>query len=137
MKKDEIPQDPGALGRITKEVCYATDASGKYTTELSSGWDVKIQALNVAWEDIDKRIAVAKQKVLDGQASPIYFFMEYRLMDVALVADYTGFWQWQVKRHLKPEVFKGLNDTKLQKYALAFNTTVDDLRTMTVHDDRV
>ncbi len=137
MKKDEIPQDPGALGRITKEVCYATDASGKYTTELSSGWDVKIQALNVAWEDIDKRIAAAKQKVLDGQASPIYFFMEYRLMDVALVADYTGFWQWQVKRHLKPEVFKSLNDTKLQKYALAFNTTVDDLRTMTVHDDRV
>ncbi len=137
MKKDEIPQDPGALGRITKEVCYATDASGKYTTELSSGWDVKIQALNVAWEDIEKRIAAARQKVLDGLASPIYFFMEYRLMDVALVADYTGFWQWQVKRHLKPEVFKGLNDTKLQKYALAFNTTVNDLRTMTVHDDRV
>jgi hypothetical protein len=137
MKKDEIPQDPGALGRITKEVCYATDSSGKYTTELSSGWDVKIEALNVAWEDIDKRIAQAKQKVLNSEFSPIHFFMEYRLMDLSLLADYTGFWQWQIKRHLKPEIFKDLPDSKLQKYALAFNTTVSDLKTMTVNEDRV
>src|ERR1700709_457667 len=99
MKKDDIPQDLSALGKITKEVVYATDSSGKYTTELSSGWDVKIEALNTAWGDIDKRIAEAKQKVEDKQASPIYFFMEYRLMDISILADYTGFWQWQIKRH--------------------------------------
>jgi len=63
MKKDEIPQDLSALGKITKEVVYATDNTGKYTTELSSGWDVKIEALNTAWSDIEKRVAAAKQKV--------------------------------------------------------------------------
>jgi hypothetical protein len=135
MKKDEIPQDLSALGKITKEVCYTTDGTGKYTTELSSGWDVKIEALNTAWGDIEKRIAAAKQKVLNNEASPIYFFMEYRLMDVSILADYTGFWQWQIKRHLKPIVFKGLSDKKLQKYAEAFNTTISDLKSMTVHEN--
>jgi len=135
MKKDEIPQDLSALGKITKEVCYATDGSGKYTTELSSGWDVKIEALDTAWGDIEKRIAQAKQKVQNNEASPIYFFMEYRLMDLSILADYTGFWQWQIKRHLKPSVFKSLPDSKLQKYAEAFNTTISDLKSMTVHEN--
>jgi len=135
MKKDEVPQDLSSLGKITKEVCYATDSEGKYVTELSSGWDVKITALDAAWGDIGKRIAAAKQQVLDGKASPILFFMEYRLMDVAILAGYTGFWQWQVKRHLKPGVFNTLPDHKLKKYAAAFNIKVEDLKTMTVHED--
>jgi len=135
MKKDEVPQDLSSLGKITKEVCYATDSDGKYTTALSSGWDVKITALDTAWDDIAKRIANAKQQVLDGKASPVLFFMEYRLMDIGILAGYTGFWQWQVKRHLNPEVFKTLSDQKLQKYAEAFNIKVEDLKTMTVHED--
>jgi len=129
-----VPQDMGALGKITKEVCYATDSSGKYVTELSSGWDVKIGALDVAWKDVEERIANAKQRVLNGEASPLLFFMEYRLMDIEILAGYSGFWQWQVKRHLKPDVFKKLSDKKLQKYADAFNVKVEDLKTMTVHE---
>ena len=124
----------GALGKITKEVCYATDSSGKYVTELSSGWDVKNGALDVAWKDVEERIAKAKQRVLNGEASPLLFFMEYRLMDTEILAGYSGFWQWQVKRHLKPDVFKKLSDKKLQKYADAFNVKVEDLKTMTVHE---
>jgi len=134
MKKDEVPQDLGALGKITKELCYATDSSGKYVAEQSTGWDVKSKALDVAWDDIQKRIAAAKQKVLKGEASPLLFFMEYRLMDAGILAGYTGFWQWQVKRHLKPNAFKSLSNKQLQKYADAFNVKVDDLKTTTVND---
>ena len=134
MKKENVPQDMGALGKITKEVCYATDSSGKYVTELSSGWDVKSGALDVAWKDVEERITKAKQKVLNGEASPLLFFMEYRLMDIEILAGYSGFWAWQVKRHLKPDVFKKLSDKKLQKYADAFNVKVEDLKTMTVHE---
>lgn len=134
MKKENVPQDMGALGKVTKEVCYATDASGKYTTELSTGWDVKKEALNVAWKDVEERIANAKQRVLNGEASPLLFFMEYRLMDLSILSDYTGYWKWQIKRHLKPEVFNRLSEKKLQKYAEAFNVKVEDLKTMTVHE---
>ena len=135
MKKENVPQDLSSLGKITKEVCYATDSSGKYVKELSSGWDVKIKALDVAWEDIEDRKIKAKQQVLNNTASPLLFFMEYRLMDISLIADYTGFWKWQIKRHLKPEVFDKLSPKKLQKYAEAFNVKVDELKTMNVHED--
>jgi hypothetical protein len=134
MKKEDVPQDLGALGKITKEVCYATDASGKYTTQLSDGWEVKATALDTAWNDVEERIAAAKQKVLSNQASPILFFMEKALMDIEILAGYTGFWQWQVKRHLKPDVFKDLAESKLQKYADVFNVSLEDLKTMTVND---
>jgi hypothetical protein len=30
MKKEEIPQDRGALGKLTGEIIYAVDESGKY-----------------------------------------------------------------------------------------------------------
>ena len=134
MKKENVPQDMSALGKITKEVCYATDSSGKYVTELSNGWEVKIDALDVAWKDVQERIAIAKQKVLNNEASPLLFFMEYRLMDLSILSDYSGFWKWQIKRDLKPEVFKRLSEKKLQKYAEAFNVKVDELKTMTVHE---
>ncbi|HEY8781737.1 MAG TPA: hypothetical protein VIM16_08995 [Mucilaginibacter sp.] len=135
MKKDEVPQDLGSLGKVTKEVCYATDSAGKYVTELSSGWDVKTKALDVAWEDIKKRIELAREQVLNNNASPLLFFMEYRLMDISILADYTGFWKWQIKRHLKPGVFNKLPEKKLQKYADAFDINVEDLKSMTVHED--
>ena len=112
MKKDEIPQDLGALGKITSEVCYAVDESGKYTTELSNGWEVKSSALDVAWKDVEQRIQDAKQKVINKEASPILFFMELRVMDIPIVAAYTGFWKWQVKRHLKSAVFQKLSAVK-------------------------
>jgi hypothetical protein len=134
MKKEDVPQDLGALGKITKEVCYATDESGKYTTQLSDGWAIKTTALDTAWRDIEVRIVAAKQKVLNNEASPILFFMEKALMDIEILAGYAGFWQWQVKRHLKPDVFNQLSDKKLQKYADAFNISIHDLKTMTVNE---
>src|ERR1700743_2957980 len=110
MKKENVPQDMSSLGKITKEVCYATDSTGKYVTELSSGWDVKINALDVAWKDVEERIAKAKQQVLNGEASPILFFIEYRLMVL------------------------GILEKICQKDAEAFNVKVEDLKTMTVHE---
>lgn len=135
MKKEEIPQDNGALNKLTKEVVYAVDKNGKYTTELSTGWKVKSTALDLAWEDIQQRIENARQKVLQNLASPILYFMELRLMDPAIVSAYTGFWRWTIKQHLKPAVFNKLSQKKLQLYADAFNVTVEELKTMTVHED--
>ena len=134
MKKQEIPHDLGALGKITKEVCYAVDESGKYTTALSEGWKIKAEALDIAWQDVQERITSAFEKVQKGEASPILFFMEFRLMDIGIVSAYTGFWKWTVKRHLKPNVFKKLSETKLKKYAEVFETSVEDLKNMNVHE---
>jgi hypothetical protein len=135
MKKEDVPQDLSSLGRITKEVCYATDESGKYVKELSRGWDVKITALDAAWGDIEIRMNAAKEKVLNGEASPLLFFMERALMDIAILAGYTGFWKWQIKKHLRPGVFSTLPDKKLQRYADVFNVSIADLKSMKVNED--
>lgn len=134
MEKERIPQDPSALDKFTREVCYVTDADGKYTTGLSRGWEVKAGALDVAWKDIEQKIAVAREKVAKGEASPLLFFMELRLMDTGILAAYTGFWQWQIKRHMKPAVFNKLSEKKLQRYAEAFNISIRELQTMEVHE---
>jgi len=135
MKKEEIPQDDGALNKLTREVVYAVDNTGKYTTELSTGWDVKSTALDAAWKDIEERVAAAKQKVINKQASPLLYFMELRLMDMAIVSAYTGFWKWTIRQHMKPAVFNKLSEKKLQQYATAFNVTIADLKTMRIHED--
>jgi hypothetical protein len=137
MKKEDVPQDPGSLGKVTKEMCYATDETGKYTTELSQGWEVKTGALDVAWQDIAERVAAAKAKVLRQEASPLLYFMELKLMDVAVLAGYTGFWKWQVRRHLRPAVFKKLSERKLHRYAEIFEVSVSDLNSLNGHEDRV
>ena len=135
MKKEDIPQDLGALGKITGEIVYAVDESGKYSTVLSNGWEVKTAALDVAWKDVEQRILAAKEKVDRRQASPILFFMELRVMDIGIVSAYTGFWKWQVKRHLKYPVFEKLSESRLRKYAELFEVSVNELKTMQVHED--
>ena len=60
MKKSEVPQQKGALGTI-KEMCYATDENGNYTTTLSSGWDVKSTALEASLQYIDEQYALQLQ----------------------------------------------------------------------------
>ncbi len=128
MKKEELPQDPSVLDKFTKDLCYVVDESGNYTTGLSRGWEVKAAALDLAWDDIKERIEEAKQKALKGEISPLLFFMELRLMDMDTLAGYSGFWKWQIKRHMKPSVFNNLSDKKLQRYAKVFEVSVDDLK---------
>jgi hypothetical protein len=135
MKKENIPQDRSALAKLTKELSYATDESGNYVTALSNGWEVKAEALDIAWDDIKHRIAEAKSKVDRKEASPVLFFMELRLMDIGIIAGYTGFWKWQIKRHMKPSVFEKLSDKKLQRYADTFNVSLTGLKTMNVDED--
>lgn len=128
MKKEELPQDESALKVMTRELCYVKDSDGKYTTGLSTGWEVKREALDNAWEDIKQRIEDARISVKSGEKSPIHYFMELRLMDLSVLKGYTGFWGFTIKRHLKPSVFKSLSDKKLSVYAKAFDISIEELK---------
>jgi len=128
MKKEELPQDPSALTGITRELCYVKDNSGKYTTGLSSGWQVKKDALENAWDAIKEKTEAARLMVKNGQKSPVYYFMELKLMDFPVLSGYTGFWIFSIKRHLKPAVFDTLSEKKLRIYANAFDITVEELK---------
>lgn len=128
MKKEDLPQDASALDKFTREVCYVKNEDGKYETALSKGWDVKKQALDSAWEEVNERVEEARKAVASGEKSPVYYFMELRLMDLSVLSGYTGIFPFFIKRHFKPSVFKDLSERKLEKYARAFDITVSELK---------
>ncbi|WP_264535746.1 hypothetical protein [Flavobacterium sp. N1736] len=129
MEKEKVPQDKGNLTKNNlKELLYATDENGDYTTTLSTGWEPKTIALSNSIDEINERIAEAKQQVETGEVSPICYFMEVNKMDLTILASYVGLWKWRVKRHFKPAVFAKLNDKTLQKYADAFEISVEQLK---------
>ena len=133
MKKKEVPQDKSNLESANfRELCYAVDENGEYTTENSTGWEPKTVALNNAIEDINERIEDARNRVIKGETSPIEYYMELHKMDVGILASYVGFWQWKVKRHFKPSTFKKLSHKTLNKYAEVFDISVEELKTMSL-----
>jgi len=113
---------------MTRELQYVQDENGEYTTALSEGWEVKKDALDSAWDDIHERVANAEMEVKAGLKSPIFYFMELKLMDLPVLSGYTGFWIFFVKMHMKPFVFKRLSDKKLQRYADTFEITLKELK---------
>jgi hypothetical protein len=128
MKKEDLPQDDSALKIMTRELMYVKNGEGKYTTDLSTGWEVKKNALDNAWEDIKERSEEARLAVIKGEKSPICYFMEIKLMDIMILSGYTGIWGFNIKRHMKPNVFKGLSEKKLKIYAKAFEISLEELK---------
>lgn len=129
MEKENVPQDKSNLTKNNvKELLYATDENGNYTTTLSTGWEPKTIALSNSIEEINERIAEAKQQVEIGEVSPISYYMEVNKMDLTILASYVGMWKWRVKRHFKPATFAKLNDSILKKYADAFSISVSELK---------
>lgn len=131
MKKEEVPQDKSNLASANiREMVYAVDENGKYITSLSSGWDPKTIALDNAIKEIEERVADAKKRVQNNETSPIEYYMEVHKMDLPVLASYVGLWQWRVKRHFKPSVFKKLNNKTLGKYADVFDISIEQLKSI-------
>ena len=129
MEKENVPQDKSNLTKNNvKEILYATDENGDYTTTLSTGWEPKTIALSNSIDEINQRIAEAKQQVKSGEVSPISYYMELNKMDLTILSSYVGMWKWRVKRHFKPAVFAKLSDSILKKYADAFSISVSELK---------
>ena len=129
MKKEEVPQDKSNIESVNmRELCYATDKDGNYTTALSSGWEPKAVALSNSMDVIKQRTETARNQVMTGELSPIAYFMEKSKMDLGILAGYTGMWQWRVKRHFKPRIFARLSNRILEKYAYAFQISVNELK---------
>ncbi len=129
MKKQDLPQDESNLTSANMtEVLYVTDENDEYTTANSIGWEAKKLALDESLSLINERVEEARENVAKGIASPIFYFMELNKMDLAVLAAYSGFWKWTIKRHSRPNIFKKLSDSTLKKYADAFGITIEELK---------
>jgi|SRR5690606_26916699 len=129
MKKHDVPQHQGNLSKNNiREVIYATDENGNYTTELSSGWEPKTIALDRSLEQINERMQEALEGFRSNRLSILPYLMERQRMDISILAGYVDMWQWRVKRHFKPEIYRKLSDAKLSRYAAAFDMSLQELK---------
>ncbi|GEM51300.1 hypothetical protein [Empedobacter brevis] len=127
MKQSEVPQDKGHLKKFN-EVYYAIDEQGEFSQTLSAGWKAKNIVQSETLKILDERVERARQKVMQGEASPILYFMELKRMDWDILSNYVGIWKFFVKRHSKPTTFSKLKEATLKKYAEAFEISVDELK---------
>ncbi len=137
MKAKEVPQDDASLfeGK-TRDVQYAVDEHGNYTTVKSVGWGPKNEAMLQAWEVEREKMDNAWEDVEQSKKSPVYYHMVRCLMDIKLVASYTGFSRWKIRRHFRPGIYKTLSAEVLEKYRYAFGLdTVDDINKPLHHED--
>lgn len=129
MKAKEVPQDDADMMRGKwKDPIYTINEKGEYTTSYSLGWDVKNAVMQQAWDNIHEKVSEVRKKVIEGELSPIAYYMEKNIMDAALLAKYMGIWKWKVKRHLKPKYFNALSEEIVTKYADIFDLTASELR---------
>jgi hypothetical protein len=127
VKAGDVPQDRGQTLDGQRKALYAVDEHGAYRVVKSAGWDAEEIVLNQAIAECDEQTADARERARQGLTSPLEYHMRARRMDVLVLAQSTGFFQWQVRRHLKPETFRRLSARQLARYADALGLTAEQL----------
>jgi hypothetical protein len=128
MLESEVPQDQNVTLGGHKKAVYARGADGRIHLVETSGWEVEEIVTRQAVDECDRRIALVTTKVLEGSASPLHYWMLKARMDERLLAQMTGLWLWQVKRHLRPDIFPTLSARLLTRYANALCVDVVQLK---------
>lgn len=123
-----VPQDHISTYAENKKAIYATDENGQYTLVTSSGWDVEEEVTKQALIELQLQAEQAYKAVESGSKSPLYYHMYAQRMDLTVLAQSVGMFQWRVKRHLKPNVFKSLSLAILARYSDALGVSVDNLK---------
>lgn len=120
MKVKEVPQDGRQTFGDTTLIEYAVDENGKIIPVQSSGWEVRVQAMDNLAAMFDEWAAAARERVKNNQSSPIEYFMYHYGLDLPTLAQQMGISQRKVKKHMKPAVFEKLDDKTLEQYASLF-----------------
>jgi hypothetical protein len=128
MDLDAVPQEGNATLDGHAKLMYARDAQGRVVTTTSRGWEAEEIVTSHAVDVLVEQAQAAKERVKAGQASPLEYWMYERRMDVALLSQTSGFWQWRVRRHLQPRHFAALSSAQLARYSEALGLPVSTLQ---------
>ena len=128
MKISEVPQDDVKTWQGEKKALYAVDSRGRYTITTTKGWEPEAIVLNQVIGEFEEKAREAASRARNSKTSPIEYFMYKNWMDLLTLAQAMGLYRWQVKRHLKPGVFKKLDHLILAEYARLFRVSVDALK---------
>ena len=113
-------EDGDSLNEAHQRATYTRDSNGRLAIVKSRGWEPERIANAVAVDAVNEAITAARTQVRAGPVSVLAYHMARCHMNVRLLAAHTGFWSFQIRRHLRPAVFAQLPATALERYARAF-----------------
>ena len=128
MLDSEVPQEGNSTLAGHRKAVYARGDDGKLHIVQSAGWEVEEIVTRQAVEDLNRLAEDARQRVIAGQTSVLEYHMHKARMDVPLLSQVTGLWQWRIRRHFRPNIFAGLSAGLLQRYGEAMGLSVEQLK---------
>ena len=135
MEIKDVPQDAVSTYADNKKAVYATDEEGHYSVIASSGWHVEGEATLQALDEFQRQAAEAYQQVIADEKSPLFYHMYAQRMNVVVLAQSVGMFQWRVKRHFRPAVFRALAPAMLNRYSDVLGVDMEALRKVPQPED--
>ncbi len=128
MNVSDVPQEGNrTLGNLRKAL-YAKDANGRMVLVASKGSEVDETVTLQAVDRLRAFADDARKRCLAGQTAPLEVWMWTLRMDLPLLSQITGIWQWRIRRHLRPRIFARLSPELLQRYAQALGLHAEQLQ---------
>lgn len=127
MNVSDVPQEGNRTLGNHRKALYAKDASGRMVLVASRGSEVDETVTLQAVERLQTFAEDARKRCLAGQTAPLEFWMWAQRMDLPLLSQVTGIWQWRIRRHLRPHTFARLSPKLLERYAQALGLRVEQL----------
>jgi len=122
-----VPQEGNRTLGTHRKAMYARDADGRMVIVPSRGSEMDETVTVQAIERMNALAEEAKARALDGKTSPLEYWMCVKRMDLLLLSQVTGIWQWRIRRHFRPEKFATLPQKILQRYADALGVSIEQL----------
>ena len=128
MLDSEVPQEGNVTLGGHRKALYARGEDGKLHLVQSAGWEVEEIVTRQAVDDLDRLAEDARQRALAGQTSVLEYHMHKARMDIPMLAQTTGLWQWRIRRHFRPDIFARLSPAVLGRYAEVMGLSIEQLK---------
>lgn len=127
MNVADVPQEGNRTLGDHRKAIYAKDTSGRMVLVASRGSEVDETVTLQAVHRLHGFAEAARLRCLAGQTAPLEVWMWTQRMDLPLLSQVTGLWQWRIRRHFRPRIFAQLSPELLQRYAQALGLRVEQL----------
>jgi hypothetical protein len=128
MERDAVPQDNSHTYGGHRKLIYATDEHGEYVGVQSSGWEAETIATDSALDLLQQQLEEVWLRAQRCETSSLEYYMVYRRMDVALLSQTSGLFQWRIRRHFKPDIYARLPERLLRRYSEALGLEINTLK---------